>query len=168
MSKSLSHGVRASYGVGVVEAMEEMTTQYLEDCIKIANFIMPELLVILARQRRDYGLSIAFPAEFPIKDQASNIDDTPVSNMAMERICGLVDYRLHKLKQLEPVSRSNISQSTKTLRNNNESSYRSFAEAACHVKDIKLTWNNQMKEKFEKGTTAKLAISLQAERDWNY
>ena len=123
VSKSLLHGVRASYGVGVVEAMEEMTTQYLEDCIKIANFIMPELLVILARQRRDYGLSIAFPAQFPIEDQASNIDDTPVSNMAMERICGLVDYRLHKLKQLEPVSRSIILQSTKTLRNNNESSY---------------------------------------------
>ena len=91
-------------------------SKYMDDCIKLCNFIMPQLKIILSRQRWDYGISQAFEAQFSIYEQAANIDDTPVTNMAMERLFGKVDYRLHKLKQLKVVSRSLILQQTEQHR----------------------------------------------------
>ncbi|KAI4823838.1 hypothetical protein KUCAC02_012393 [Chaenocephalus aceratus] len=42
--------------------------------------------------------------DYPVSEQASNIDDTPVHNIGMERQCGKVDYRLKKLGTLNAVS----------------------------------------------------------------
>ena len=49
-----------------------------------------------------------FVEEFPIEKQTSNVYDTPVHNVGMERLCGLVGHRAQKLKSLEAVSRSII------------------------------------------------------------
>lgn len=103
-SQKLFGNVKKSYGQQVVEAVTEMANLYEEDCIKLCNFIVPELKTILARQRRDYGISEEFQPRFPVEKQAANVDDTPVTNMAEERMCGKVDYSLHKMKQLEAVS----------------------------------------------------------------
>ena len=62
---------------------------------------MLEFNVVLARQRRDYGLSTESPAQYPIEQQTANIDDTPVTNKTMERLCDRVNHRLHKLKALK-------------------------------------------------------------------
>ena len=110
ISDKLFIGVKNAYGQTVVKVISDTASKYMDDCIKLCNFIMPELKIILSRQRRDYGISEAFEAQYPIYEQAANIDDTPVTNMAMERFCGKVDYRLHKLKQLEVVSRSLLQQ----------------------------------------------------------
>ena len=108
VSKEWFEGVKKSYTKEVVDAISESGTQYEEHCVKPANFIMPELRTVLARQRRDYGISEEFKAEFPVEKQASNPDDTPVNNISMERNLGTVDYRLQKLRTLEAVSRSVI------------------------------------------------------------
>ena len=43
--------------------------------------------------RRDYGIDEkSFPQQYPVKEQANNIDDTPVHSTGMERQCGKVDY----------------------------------------------------------------------------
>ena len=52
----------------------------------------------MARQRRDYGISDDFPAQYPVAEQALEVDDTPVNNLAMERMLGTADYRLPKMK----------------------------------------------------------------------
>ena len=44
--------------------------------------------------RRDYGIDEeSFPQQYPVEEQANNIDDTPVHSTGMERQCGKVDYR---------------------------------------------------------------------------
>ena len=164
VSSPLFDGVLKSYGVNVVNALKEMGQAYKEDCVKLCNFIMPELRTILGRQRRDYGISEEFQPQYPVEQQAMNVDDTPVTNMAMERLCGKVDYRLHKLKQLETVSRSIILQQTEALREASNTSFRSFAEEASRVRELKLSWSKQMNEKFKTGTTEKEAVAMQKER----
>ena len=77
-----------------------------------------------------YGLSIEIPAQYPFQHQTVSIDDTPVTNTAMERLCGLVAYRLHKLRDLEDKSHSIILNSTEQLRKDVNLSLHSFAEEA--------------------------------------
>ena len=67
---------------------------------------MPELKTVLARQRRDYGISEDFHSQYPVKQKAANIDEAPVHNLDAERNFGKVDYRLKKIQSLEAVSRS--------------------------------------------------------------
>ena len=83
----------------MIAAIRESSQDHLEDCVILANVIFPDLAVVLAR--RDYGISEEFPAEFPVFDQTSNVDNTPVNNIAMERSCRMVDCRLKHLKSLQ-------------------------------------------------------------------
>ena len=165
VSPDLFEGVKKSYNIkfNVVSSVATMSSKYLDDCLKLANLILPELKTVLGRQRRDYGISEQFPAQYPIQEQASNVDDTPVTNIAMERLCGSVDYRIHKLKQLEAVSRSIILQETEELRRSSEHSFREFTEQAQEIKELKLSWNKKMSERFEAGASEKEAIALAKE-----
>ena len=79
-------GVKESYGKSVTLKMFDIFLDHKDDAKKLTNLILPELKVVLVRQRWDYGLSEEFPAEYPIFDQAANVDDTPVYNLAMERL----------------------------------------------------------------------------------
>ena len=77
--------VNKSYGSSVVLAIKQMATDNMEDAIKLANLVLADMKEVLARQRRDYGISEDYPEEYPVFDQAFNIDDTPVHTLAMER-----------------------------------------------------------------------------------
>ena len=51
----------------------------------------------LDAMRRDYGIDEeSFPRQYPVEEQANNIDDTPVHSTGIERQCGRqcgkVDY----------------------------------------------------------------------------
>ena len=100
--------VLKSYGEPVVQAIKETALEHIEDSVTLLNVCLPNLAQVLARQRRDYGISDEFPAEYPIYDQCDNVDMTPVNNIAMERNCGTTDHRLHKLQKLSAVSRSMV------------------------------------------------------------
>ena len=109
ISEDLFKEVKMSYGEDIVDAVAQVVSDNTDEVIKLANLMLPELRTVLARQRRDYGLDQEnFPAQFPVENQAANIDDTPVHNIGMERFCGLVDYRLKKMGTLSSVSRSMI------------------------------------------------------------
>ena len=99
VSQEVFDGVATSYGDSVINAIREAAGENMTDAVSLLNICLPELQTVLARQRRDYSLSEEFSAEFPVFHQAANIDDTPVNNLAMERQCGTVDYRLKKLAQ---------------------------------------------------------------------
>ena len=108
MSTDLFEAVKESYSSSCVDALKSASEEHTQDCVKLANFIIPKLRIVLARQRRDYGISDDFPAQYPVAEQALEVDDTLVNNLAMGRILGTADYRLPKLKKLTAVSRSII------------------------------------------------------------
>ena len=163
-SQELFLGVLASYGDPVIAAVREAAQDYLEDCVILANVILPDLAVVLARQRRDYGISEEFPAEFPVFDQTSNVDNTPVNNIAMERSCGMVDYRLKHLKSLGAVSRSiSLSHSTQ-LWEWEESNFRSYKEEVMRQRNIKMAWKQRAEEKFARGAEEKQEVAQVKER----
>ena len=80
---TLLKGVMESYNKNVVKAVQNLAVKHMEQCIELANLMMPELRMVLARQRRDYNLSAEFEAEYPVEQKASNSDDTPVHNIGM-------------------------------------------------------------------------------------
>ena len=142
-----------------------MLNKHGEHCVQLANFIMPVLRTVLARQRRDYGISEEFKAEFPVAKQASNPDDTPVNNISMERNLGTVDHRLQKLRTLEAVSRSVILDKTKELREKSTESFRSYRKESEKKAEISLKWSKRMKEKSSKGLGEKMIIGEKKEGD---
>ena len=83
VSQDLFDGVKTSYDVDVVAAVKDVAEQNLEQCIELANLIMPEIRIVLGRQRRDYNLCDEFKPQYPVHEQAENIDDTPVHNLGM-------------------------------------------------------------------------------------
>ena len=50
--------VHQSYNENVVSAVKRISAQYLDDCLKLVNIILPELKTVLARQRQDYGSEV--------------------------------------------------------------------------------------------------------------
>ena len=144
--------------ISIVEKMSHKVFCHMtadeEHCVKLANFIIPELRVLLARQRRDYEISEDFPATYPVNDQAPNVDDTPI-NLAMRRLLGTTDYRLHKLKILHAVSRSMVFSKTADLRVIYDKSFKSFRQEAEKKAGVSLKWSERMKEKYSKGMDEK-------------
>ena len=161
---NLFEGVKESYNESVVEAVITASQENGDQCVKLANFIIPELRTVLARQRRDYGISEEFPAQYPVEMQASNVDDTPVNNLSMERTLGTSDYRLPKLRTLEAVSKSIVLSKTAELRGKTDVSFRSFRKEAEKKKEINLKWSEKMKEKFKKGIDEKMVKGEVKER----
>ena len=160
----LFSGVLKSYGEPVVQAIKETALEHIEDSVTLVNVCLPNLAVVLARQRRDYGISDEFPAEFPIYDQCANVDKTPVNNIAMERNCGLVDYRLHKLQRLSAVSRSMVLARRKEVSTGEPSSFRSYKQEVMGQRELKVEWQKGMEEKFAKGAEEKQEVAQLKER----
>jgi hypothetical protein len=130
--------------------------------------MLPDLQTVLARHRRDYGIDEeAFPVDYPVSNEARNIDDTPVHNIGMERRCRKVDYRLRKLGILNAVSRSIILQKSQELRAGGIPSFRGFKAASQAKREVELNWSKHMKVNFQKGQTKnKRLLSEMRGRDW--
>ena len=93
------------------ELFEGVKASYKEEVLKPGEGMLPYLRTVLARQRRDYGIDEErFPSQYPVESQAANIDQTPVHNLAAERACGKIDYRIKRTHSLPPVSRQMILQ----------------------------------------------------------
>ena len=156
--------MKESYSKCCVETIIECSREHEEHCVKLANFIIPELRVVLARQRRDYGIGEEFQSTYPVDDQAPNVNDTPVNNLAMERLLGTIDYLLHKLKTLHAGSRSRVFSKTVDLRVTSDKSFKSFRQEVEKKAEVSLKWNERMKEKFSKGMDEKRVIAYQHKR----
>ena len=165
VSSETSQNVKKSYNLDVVDAVRSVAEQNMDECIKLANLMLPELRTVLARQRRDYNLSDEFEVEYPVEDQAANPDDTPVHNLGMERLCGKTDYRAKKLKQLEAVSRSLIIDATGSLRKDCKESFRQFRKEAEIIQNLKMEWSQKMQDRFKAKLTEKQAVAMHKEEN---
>ncbi|QQP32311.1 Hypothetical protein FKW44_024250, partial [Caligus rogercresseyi] len=101
VSDKLFSSVKKTYTEEVLNSVSDVAAEHLDEVKKLTDLMLPHLKTVLARQRRDYGIDEeTFPMDYPVSEQASNIDGTPVHNIGMERQCGKVDYRLKKLGTL--------------------------------------------------------------------
>ena len=163
----LLKGVKDSYGETVLMSVTQVVQEHEDDVLILINHILPALGTTLARQRRDYGLDLElFPPEFPIEDQAQNIDDTPTNNMDMERLMGKSDQRLKKNQTLNAAGRSIILQKTKELREKDgaPSKYRTFRKQVEARKQLELKWNQKQQERFKSDSEKKQEVALVKER----
>ena len=77
--------------------------------------------------------------EYPVEEQAANIDDTPVNNLDMERLMGTTDYRLQKVRTLAAASRGIILGKTQELRETDQGiSFRTFRKEVEAKRDLEL------------------------------
>ena len=107
----LFEGVKLSYKEEVLSVVTRVASEHKEEVLQLAEGMLPHLRTVLARQRRDYGIDEErFPAQYPVESQSANIDQTPVHNLAAERACGKIDYRIKRTHSLTPVSRQMILQ----------------------------------------------------------
>ena len=144
--------VKKSYGEEVLEAVKNITKKCEKEVISLANLCLPELRTVLARQRRDYGISEDFPAQYPVEQQAANIDEAPVHNLDAERNFGKVDYRLKKIQSMEVVSRSRILQRAKDFIEEKETkAFRTVKKEAEAKREVELAWSLKMKDKMKLG-----------------
>ena len=86
----------------------------MEDCINFVNFIRPELADLLVQQLNDYGI-VDGPREFPIEEQADDIDEIPIHNFAMENYCGKDAQLIEKYGTVDGASRSKLIKGTEKL-----------------------------------------------------
>ncbi|KAK1882685.1 ATP-dependent zinc metalloprotease FtsH [Dissostichus eleginoides] len=154
-----------TYTEEVLNSVSDVAAEHLDEVKKLTDLMQPHLQTVQARQRRDYGIDEeTFPMDYPVSEQASNIDDTPVHNIGMERQCGKVDYRLKKLGTLNAVSRSIILQKSQELRDGQIPSFRGFKAAAQAKREVELNWSKLMKAKFESGADQKQEMAQRKER----
>ena len=167
ISKNLLKAVKDSYGPSVVESVIQVAQEQEDDVVLLINHILPHLGSTLSKQRRDYGLdSELYPAQFPIEEQAKNIDDTPTNNMDMERLMGKADQRLKKLQTLNATGKSIILQKTQQLRacHGASNAFRSYSKKVEARKQLELKWNHKQEEKFKDDTDKKQEVALVKER----
>ena len=99
VSQQLFDNVKKEYKMDVLNSVGEMARSHLDDCIKLANKMIPQIADVLAMQRGKYYDFGDYPREYHVFDQCDNIDNTPVHNLQMERQCGDTDHRLKKKVQ---------------------------------------------------------------------
>ena len=148
-----------------MEAVKNIAKKCEKEVISIANLCLSELRTVLARQRRDYGTSEDFSAQYPVEQRAPNIDEAPVHNLDAERNFANMDYRLKKIQSLEAVSRSLILQRAKDLREEKETkAFRTFKKEAEAKREVELAWSLKMKDKMKLGYSEKQIIGQIKER----
>ena len=166
VTDGLFKGVKSSYGEDVMNVVTGFSAEIGEDGVGLVNLMLPKLRQVLGRQRRDYCLDEeAFPAQYPVEQQAENVDDCPVTNLEMERFCGKVDYRQNKLKKLAAISRSIVlGKADKDGGDGEKPSFRSFKDQTLARRELELDWSAKMKEKFKAGADLKQISALQKEK----
>ena len=157
-------GCKDKYHIDLVKRVSEVSTENIDDCVKLANFILPSIKKTIISQRGgEYGFG-GETSEFPVEEQARNIDDVPHHNLQMESYCGRAASLVNKLGTLEAASRSMIFHGTENLTNEFENkSLGSFRKRLELVKSVKLEWSERQKQLLENGLSQKQAQLLQAE-----
>ena len=164
MSQCLFDDVKQSYKSHVVESVASVLQENMQDAVKLGNLMQQDLRIALARQRRDYGLSEEFQAEFPVEDLPYHVrEDAPCHNLEITNACGKVGYRTKKNMSLSATSISIVIAGTKRLREKYGGSFREYAEEAAKIKKMKLDWKLKQDTMAEKKMSAKEIMSMKIE-----
>ena len=155
--------VKKDYKIEVLASVEKTARLHLDDCITLANKMIPQMGDVLAMQRGKHYDFGEYTREYPVFDQCENIDNTPVHNLQMERQCGDTDHRLKKKGNLNVVNRGTILKNTETLRDILSVAYRQLGPVVDALKEIKEEWSRRQKELESIGLKKKEAALLQKE-----
>ena len=94
VSDKLFTKVQKNYGLDVVKAVKGMAEYHMNDCITLAQIMLPYLGEVFRSQRGKYYGFGGIKQEHPVFEQCDNINQIPVHNVQMERQCGDTDHRL--------------------------------------------------------------------------
>lgn len=156
--------MKESYGLDVVESVSQMAAEHIDDCVALANTILPQMATVLSMQRGKYYGFGEHGSEFPIFEQASDIDKTPVHNLEMERQCGDTDNRLKKKPNLAAAARGTILKRTTKLRKVDASSdFRKMGSIVKVIEDITSDWTKRQHDLQVTGLSMKEANALRVE-----
>ena len=73
------------------EVVEQYNSQLKNECIQLANFILPKIQEVLLSLRKSYGIGNNL-SDFPIRLRTKNVDDVPVHNLNVAQI---TDAKIH-------------------------------------------------------------------------
>ena len=116
VSPKLLEKVIKEYRIEVLNSVKDIAGLHLDDCITLANKMIPQMGDMLAMQRGKHYDFGEYPREYLVFDQCENIDNTPVHNLQMERQCGDTDHRLKQKANFDVVTRGTILKNTESLR----------------------------------------------------
>ena len=157
-------GVKKYYGSDVLDSVREIANSNMNECVSLANKIIPELGDVLAMQRGKYYDFGDYPKEYPVFNQCSNINNAPVNNLRMESQCGDTDHRLKKKSKLEVFSRGTVLRYSSNLRDSVPSAeFRKMGPVVQILKDIKFNWTKRQLELQSLGLIKKEANLLPVE-----
>ena len=111
ITRAIFDSVLKEYNAEVVISIHNLSQNYMNDCIILAQKILPKFAESNVRQRgAAYGIGAGLDhaAIYRQITDGGNINDTPTNNLEQERQCGDVDYRLKKKGSLNAVSRDII------------------------------------------------------------
>ena len=112
-----------------------MLQRTIKKTVKLAQAMLPSLAEVLSRQRgKYYGFGAERP-EYPVFEQAENVDLAPVNNLQQERQCGDIDHRLKKKQNLDTASRGVVLKGTSKLRKEVEFDFHKMGEAVKLIKE---------------------------------
>uniref|UniRef100_A0AAV2IXB3 Uncharacterized protein n=1 Tax=Knipowitschia caucasica TaxID=637954 RepID=A0AAV2IXB3_KNICA len=129
--------VKKTYTEEVLNSVSDVAAEHLDEVKKLIALMQPHLKSVLARQRSDSGIDETFPMDYPVSDQACDIDGTPVHNIGMEKQCGKVEYRLKKL---------------------------GFKATAQAKREVELNWSKLVKAKLQSGAEQKQEMAQRKKR----
>ena len=126
------------------------------------NKVTPELAEKLSMQRGKYYEFGTHKTEYPVFEQAVNVDKSITHNLQQERECGDHDQRLVKKCNINTVSRDNILKKCTKLRDESTESFRAFAAKVLEIKRVKREWSDRQKMR-EAGLSKKETDQLKKE-----
>ena len=148
---------KTEYGNDGVMAITDTASEYLDDCIKLANRIRVKLADVLTQQRAGYYGFGDKKKEYFVFDQAPNIDKTITNNIEQERQCGDSDNKLKKKPSIQTISRGVILKSTTALRdaNPNPSQFRKMGSVVKILEEIRSEWTSKQESLRKAGLSRK-------------
>ena len=156
VSQRTFDGVKKDYSVDVVDAVKSFAHSFRDECVELANIIAQRLSDVLEAQRgKFYGFGSHEP-EYPVFEQAHDIDRAITHNLQMERSCGDHDYRFQTKCDVAAVSRGNILKYTTTLRDEDDpGGFRKLSSVVKVIDNIRADWNVRQQKLAEAGLSSK-------------
>ena len=151
ISPRLFDSVKKEYHAEVVVSIRNLSAQYLNDCITLAQKIIPKFSESIARQRgAAYGIGEGnnTASIFSQVKDGGNIEDTPINNIQQERELGGADNRLKKKGSLNAVSRDILLDRTAHLRKDNPDCDFTKVKPSTvkRIKQIKIRWKERQEQ----------------------
>lgn len=162
-SDDVFNGSKKEFGNDVLQTVTMYAKKHLDECVVLANIILPKLAETLSMQRgKFYGFG-THESEFPVFEQSVNVDKAITHNLQLERECGDHDNRLNKKCNITTVSRDNILKKCTTLRLECNDGFRKYASKVEEMKRVRAEWDERQMRLREAGLSAKEAEQLNKE-----